>query len=192
MRGIRGGCWVWMACRCMACVEYTPKPRGYVRIEPEVVAYEPLDLPELPFLFEVSQAATVELPDSEATLPMFNLSYPSLHAKVYCSYLPITPASYTEVESESRRLVARLSAGALDRIQEKAYAHPEERVFGSLFLIEGNVASPIQFLLTDSVSHFLRGALYFDCHPNADSLAPAIHYLRQDVVELMQTFQWRR
>ena len=190
MRGIWG--WVWMACLCMACVEYTPKPRGYVRIEPEVVAYEPLDLPELPFLFEVSQAATVELPDSEATLPMFNLSYPSLHAKVYCSYLPITPASYTEVESESRRLVARLSAGALDRIQEKAYAHPEERVFGSLFLIEGNVASPIQFLLTDSVSHFLRGALYFDCHPNADSLAPAIYYLRQDVVELMQTFQWRR
>ena len=82
MRCIRGGCWVWMACLCMACVEYTPKPRGYVRIEPEVVAYEPLDLPELPFLFEVSQAATVELPDSEATLPMFNLSYPSLHAKV--------------------------------------------------------------------------------------------------------------
>ena len=190
MRGIWG--WVWMACLCMACVEYTPKPRGYVRIEPEVVAYEPLDLPELPFLFEVSQAATVELPDKGATLPMFNLSYPSLHAKVYCSYLPITPASYTEVESESRRLVARLSTGALDRIQEKAYAHPEERVFGSLFLIEGNVASPIQFLLTDSVSHFLRGALYFDCHPNADSLAPAIHYLRQDVVELMQTFQWRR
>ena len=192
MRGIWQGCCVLMACLCLACVEYAPKPRGYVRIEPEAVAYQLLDLPELPFLFEVSQAATVELPDEGEALSMLNLSYPSLHAKVYCSYLPVTPASYPEVEAESRRLVARLSAGTLDRIQEKAYTHPEERVFGSLFLLEGNAASPIQFLLTDSVSHFFRGALYFDCHPNADSLAPAIDYLRQDVVELMQTFQWRR
>ena len=65
------------------------------------------------------------------------------------------------------------------------------KVFGSLFLLEGNSASPVQFLLTDSASHFLRGALYFDCRPNADSLAPAIDYLRQDVIELMQTFRWR-
>ena len=191
MKSIGVGCCVWLACLCMACAEYTPKPRGYVRIEPEAVAYQLLDLPELPFLFEVSQAATVELPDGEEALSMFNLSYPALHAKVYCSYLPITRASFPEVEMESRHLVARLSAGALDRIQEKAYAHPEERVFGSLFLLEGNVASPIQFLLTDSTAHFLRGALYFDCRPNADSLAPAIDYVRQDVIELMQTFRWR-
>lgn len=191
MNGIRRGYCVMMACLCVACVEYTPKPRGYVRIEPEAAVYRLLDLPELPFLFEVSQVATLELPEEQDTLLLFNLSYPSIHAKVYCSYLPITRSSFPETEMESRFLVARLSAGALDRIQEKAYAHPEVRVFGSLFLLEGNSASPIQFLLTDSASHFLRGALYFDCRPNADSLAPAIDYVRQDVIELMQTFRWR-
>ena len=191
MKSIGVGCCVWLACLCMACAEYTPKPRGYVRIEPEAVVYQLLDLPELPFLFEVSQAVTVELPDGGEALPMFNLSYPSLHAKVYCSYLPITRETYPEAEEESRRLVARLSATTPDHIQEKAYAHPEERVFGSLFLLAGNSASPIQFLLTDRTAHFLRGALYFDCRPNADSLAPAIDYVRQDVVELMQTYRWR-
>ena len=191
MRGIWGGCCCLMACLSMACVDYTPKPRGYIRIEPEVTGYQLLDLPEWPFLFEVSRSATIELPAEKGTLPMFNLSYPALRAKIYCSYLPITSISYPEAEAESRRLVARLSVTSSDRIQEKAYAHPEVSVYGSLFLLEGNVASPIQFLLTDSVSHYLRGALYFDCRPNADSLAPVIDYVRQDVIELMQTFRWR-
>ena len=122
---------------------------------------------------------------------MVNLSYPSLHAKIYCSYLPITQATFPEAEAESRRLLYRLSATSPDRLQQKPYAHPEVKVFGSLFLLEGNTASPIQFLLTDSTTHFLRGALYFDCRPNADSLAPAIDYVQQDVIELMQTFRWR-
>lgn len=191
MKRIWGGCCACLAALCLACVDYTPKPRGYVRIEPAVAAYQLFDLPELPFLFEVSQVAKVELPEEQQALPMVNLSYPSLHAKIYCSYLPITRASFPEAEAESRRLVYRLSATTSDRIQEKAYAHPEVKVFGSLFLLEGNTASPIQFLLTDSTTHFLRGALYFDCRPNADSLAPAIDYLWRDVIELMQTFRWR-
>ena len=191
MRGFwRGSCCL-IACLCMGCVDYTPKPRGYVRIEPEASSYQLLDLPKWPFLFAVSQSAKVELTTEQDSLPMFNLFYPTLHAKIYCSYLPVTPSSYPEAEAESRRLAVRLCASPSDRIQEKAYTHPEVSVYGSLFLLEGNTASPIQFLLTDSVSHCLRGALYFDCHPNADSLAPAIDYLRQDVIELMQTFRWR-
>lgn len=191
MKVIWGVCCACLAGICLACVDYTPKPRGYVRIEPAVAVYQLCDLPELPFLFEVSQVAKVELPEEQQGPSMVNLSYPSLHAKIYCSYLPITQATFPEAEAESRRLVYRLSATSPDRIQEKAYAHPEVKVFGSLFLLEGNTASPIQFVLTDSTTHFLRGALYFDCRPNADSLAPAIDYVQQDVIELMQTFRWR-
>ena len=36
---------------CISCVEYTPKPRGYVRIEPSKAQYKPLDLSYLPFGF---------------------------------------------------------------------------------------------------------------------------------------------
>ena len=42
---------------CISCVEYTPKPRGYVRIEPSKAQYKPLDLSYLPFNFDVSQTA---------------------------------------------------------------------------------------------------------------------------------------
>ena len=185
------GCCALMATVSLSCVDYAPKPRGYMRIEPQAPCYQVLDLPELPFLFEVSQAVTIELPETMAQ-PMFNLSYPDMHAKLYCSYLPITRISYPEAEAESRRLVARAAGATVASIQERAYAHPEVAVYGSLFLLPGDAASPVQFLLTDSVAHFLRGALYFDCRPNADSLAPAIDYIRQDMMEMMQTFRWRR
>lgn len=187
---LRWGCCL-MAGVGLSCVDYTPKPRGYVRIEPEEATYAPFDVPSLPFRFALSRAVTVEWPEKAARQPMFNLVYPVLGARIYCSYLPISRATFPEVESESRRLVARSSTLPAGRIREQAYLHPEESVFGSLFLLDGGDASPIRFMLTDSVSHFFRGALYFDCHPNADSLAPAIDYVRHDVVELMQTFQWR-
>ena len=53
---------------CISCVEYTPKPRGYVRIEPSKAQYKPLDLSYLPFNFDVSQTAVIEVPDQRRVL----------------------------------------------------------------------------------------------------------------------------
>ena len=90
---------------CISCVEYTPKPRGYVRIEPSKAQYKPLDLSYLPFNFDVSQTAVIEVPDQKKGVTGLNISYPELEAKLYCSYLPITPASLVTVETESRSFV---------------------------------------------------------------------------------------
>lgn len=176
---------------CISCVEYTPKPRGYVRIEPIKAEYQSLNKIDLPFDFQVSKVAIVELLAESTKVNGLTLVYPELGAKVYCSYLPITPASFATVEADSRSFVAR-QLKPETRISEKAYTNPEARVYGSLFLLDGDLASPVQFLLTDSTTHFFRGALYFDCKPNADSLAPAVRYIRDDIIELMQTFSWSK
>jgi gliding motility-associated lipoprotein GldD len=61
-----------------------------------------------------------------------------------------------------------------------------------LFDIRGlGVASTYQFYLTDSIRHFVRGALYFDGPPNNDSLAPVIEFLKLDIDHLLNTFKWR-
>ena len=44
---------------------------------------------------------------------------------------------------------------------------------------------------TDSTEHFFRGALYFNCQPNQDSIAPMLDYMREDIVRLMESFEWR-
>lgn len=180
---------------CVSCLrstkEYTPKPRGYFRIELPQASYQVLPLDSLPYSFNVSQLATVELPEAGSHEGWINLSYPLLKVKVYCSYLPVTPSKLQTMEDESRLLVSRQAKQA-NAVKEQAYSNPGERVYGSLFLLDGESPSPVQFMLTDSVSHFFRGALYYDCVPNADSLAPVTDYLRKDIIELIQSFTWKK
>ncbi len=171
----------------VSCREYTPKPLGYFRIEPDTPRYAPLVL-DRPYTFHISQL--VEADTLLAEKGWLTLSYPSLNVKVYCSYFPITASLLPEMEKEARDFVVR-HAKSVDQIQEQVYANPEAHVFGSLFLLDEAAASPIQFMLTDSSSRFFRGAVFYGGATNADSLAPVYTYLQRDVIALIETFTWR-
>ena len=68
----------------------------------------------------------------------------------------------------------------------------ETRVFGKVYSIEGDVATNIQFSVTDSVKHVLAGALYFYTKPNYDSIIPAIRYIEKDMMHLVETIEWNK
>lgn len=174
-----------------SCAEYTPKPRGYFRIEPPAPRYVTIPVDEYPFSFRISSLVTIEMPLAGDPLGWINLSYPSLQAKIYCTAFPIIPAGLHTAMEESRTLVVRQSKGA-GRIKEQAFENPDEKVYASLFLLDGDAASPIQFTITDSVSRFFRGSLLYNTTVNADSLAPVTQYLQADIVELIQSFSWKK
>ena len=60
----------------------------------------------------------------------------------------------------------------------------------TIFEIKGAVASPYQFITTDSVKNFLRVALYLDVPIENDSIAPVINYLKDDVNQILNTLTW--
>lgn len=181
---------LFLACLLSACTHYTPKPRGYMRLEPPRAVYLPAGDMLLPYRFNHSRLAVVQPVAASGPAGGINLSYPSLNARIYGSYLSLSPLRLEEALEECRRLVER-EARQASSLTIKAYSHPEAGVYGSLFLLEGDVASPIQFVLTDSVSRLFRGALYYDCRPNADSLAPLTTYLSRDILEFIQSFSWK-
>ena len=185
----RGLAIVLSALSLTACVDYTPKPRGYFRIEPAAPTYSLYVNPRFPFEFHLSDQATA-LPAPADSLPWLNLVYPALEARVYCGYWAMGEGDFPRLEAESRVLVER-SARDLRMVRERAYENPERRVYGSLFLVDGPSASPAQFYLTDSARHFFRGALYFDQAARPDSLRPVVDYLLNDLVELIETFNWK-
>ena len=74
----------------------------------------------------------------------------------------------------------------------KDYINDQNKVFGTLHDITGNAASQIQFHITDSTDHFIKGALYFNTKPNYDSLLPAVHHIKKDILHLMETLQWKK
>ena len=168
----------------------SPKPRGFFRIELPQAQYMDLSLDDLPCSFNVSQLVTVELPPVETSVNWINLSYSTLNARIYCSYHLITPADLPILENECRELVSKNVRHA-EIITEQLFENAEMQVYGMLFRIEGETVSPIQFMLTDSTTRFFRGALYYECKPNVDSLAPVTQYLNENVIELMQSFQWK-
>ena len=77
------------------------------------------------------------------------------------------------------------------RMDRERVLRDSVRVFGTLFSVEGDVASPFVFYLTDSTDNFLYGSLYFDAPPNADSLAPVTARLREDLHHFATTLHWR-
>ncbi|MDR0743007.1 MAG: gliding motility protein GldD [Tannerella sp.] len=169
----------------------TPKPKGYLRIDLPEAQYVAFDRSEWPFGFHISTQTVIEIPSEDSSLYWLNIDYPALHAKIYCSYRAITPLSLPEYENECRRLVEG-TAGNSDAINEKSYENRERRVYGALFRIEGETASPVQFMLTDNTSVFFRGALYYQYSANTDSLAPVTEYILRDITELIQSFYWKK
>lgn len=94
-----------------------------------------------------------------------------------------------EFMEETRTLAYKHSIKA-NAIQEQVFMNPGENVYGLIYKIEGNAASPMQFFLTDSTNHFLRGALYIRDVPNIDSLKPVIDFLEPDIIRLIETTTW--
>jgi gliding motility-associated lipoprotein GldD len=77
-------------------------------------------------------------------------------------------------------------------IRDSVVINKDKNVFGLVYFLDGEgVASPLQFYLTDSTEHFLRGSLYFNTYPNNDSLQPVIDFITDDVRHLIQTLKWK-
>ena len=167
-----------------------PKPYGYVRLTMPDTCYADAVPAGYPYRFDVSCHAEVRpVSDEQGGQYWIDLHYPALNATVHCSYQPVR-GNLRELTDDAIRFVYRHSSHA-SSIPEQGFVHAEARVYGVLFDLEGNTASSMQFFVTDSVRHFFRAAVYCDCVPNADSLAPVYDYLHKDVVRMVESFEWR-
>ena len=60
-----------------------------------------------------------------------------------------------------------------------------------MFKLEGEVFSQYQFYTHDTITNFLRGALYFETATKNDSLKPIIEYVKDDINHLVNTLEWK-
>jgi gliding motility-associated lipoprotein GldD len=171
--------------------QYLPKPLGYNRLALPVPEYH--SLPDsLPYSFEYSKHARL-LDDSSAINEPYwiELYYPMLMSNIHITYKRL---------NNNKKLLKELSDDAYrltSKHQIKAYAINEvitKTPSGKTAVIaelEGEVPSQFQFTITDSTKNFLRGALYFNTKVQNDSLAPAIEYMKKDIMHLINTLEWK-
>lgn len=174
-----------------ACDEqYTPKPRGYFRIDMPQHEYVSLDS-TFPYSFEYPEYATIG-PDPFAPDEPYwlNIDFPAFKGRVHLSYKKIDN-NLSEYLEDSRQFVMKHIPKA-SAIDDSLINNRERKVYGLIYFIDGmGAASPCQFFVTDSTTHFVRGALYFDVVPNNDSLAPVIAFINKDIDHMLNTFEWR-
>ncbi len=170
--------------------DFSPKPKGYNRLELPSPSY--IILPDtFPYNFEYSSHATV-FPDSSwmAEPYWIDLYYPSIGASITISYKPVynSADTLTGLLNDAYKLTAKhqIKASSIEEtILKTSYGHT-----AVIVELKGEVPSQFQFFVTDSVTHFLRGALYFDTATKNDSLAPSIEFVKVDIIHMLNTLKW--
>jgi gliding motility-associated lipoprotein GldD len=166
-----------------------PKPHGYYRLSFPGKKYVVYDS-ACPFKFEIpaySQMGKDVYPGAEPC--WLNLNFPSLNATLHLSYKQVNNNLNAYLE-DTYTLASKHQIKA-SGIEEEEIAKRSKKVYGLIYEINGNAASSIQFFLTDSTKHFLRGALYFNAVPNTDSIKPVLEFIRKDIYRMIETFEWK-
>jgi gliding motility-associated lipoprotein GldD len=171
------------------------KKKGFFRIDLPEKKYQVFNQPGYPYTFEYPVYALVTRDTSffedKAGDWWINIDVPQLAGRIYISYKNIRDRNnFDSMVKDAIKMVytqhTEISTGITDSLMQTPNGGE-----GLYFNLSGNTATANQFFLTDSTKHFLRGALYFDATPNADSLRMVNDFLKQDLLHLINTLKWK-
>jgi gliding motility-associated lipoprotein GldD len=167
-----------------------PKPRAYFRLTFPKKEYVNYDNGDCPFSFEMPAYSKMNADKEQGAEPCWlNLDFPTFNGRLHLSYKPVNGNINGYLE-QTYTMAAKHQIKA-SGIEEQLVSKTANHVYGLIYNIEGNAASSIQFFLTDSVHHFIRGAFYFNAVPNTDSTKPVVEFIQKDIQHMIETFQWK-
>lgn len=173
-----------------------PKPRAYPRVHyPERTGMQQFGSPDCPFAFELPDYYEIERKgtyfEEDVEQPCWgnNLHLPGLNGTLYLTYKPLGPDQRLMTLTEQAYRLTFTHASRADYI-EPVQIDNGHGVFGLLYYVGGDAASQLQFFATDTVEHFLRGTWNFRTQPNADSLAPVVRFVTEDIQGMLASMRW--
>ena len=171
--------------------DYSPKPRGYFRINFPKKEYQQYT-EGCPFAFEYPVYSNIEPDKTQMAKPCWqNIQFPQFNATLHLSYEAIhSRKEFDQLVEDAHKLSFKHTVKATS-IDEGIIRYPDRKLYGIYYTIDGNAASSAQFFLTDSTRHYLRGALYFNSEPRLDSIQPVLKFIKQDVDVMIKTFKWK-
>ena len=192
---------------------YTSKKKGYFHISLPQHSYVSFDTTGFPYSFEYPVYANIIKDstyfDSSPESPYWiNIDFPNLNARIFLSYKQIGGKAMYKIKQADGSYRDSVGINQFDRMVNDAFNLTNKNqavttsikdglfltrngITGVSFKVGGNAATAKQFFLSDTSTHFLRGALYFDATPNADSLKPVQDFLQADIDHLLNSFRWK-
>ena len=191
---------------------YTSKKKGYYKIDFPERSYQLFNEVGVPYSFEYPSYATIVKDstyfDSTPENPYWrNIDFPQFNARIFLSYKIIGGRATYKIKQADGSYKDSSGINYFDKMVNDAFNltnknesvassikdslfTTKNNVTGIFFRVGGNAATARQFFMSDTANHFLRGALYFDSTPNADSLKPVQDFLQVDIDHLINSFRW--
>jgi len=205
------GCLLMLLMACNS--NYTSRKKGYFKIDLPEHQYQVFNKQEFPYSFEYPVYATViqdstyfdSTPENNYWI---NLDFPAFNARLFMSYKIIGGLAPYKIKQADGSYKDSLGVNQFDLMVNDAFNLTNKNdviassikdslirnpngISGVFFKVGGNAATASQFFLSDTTKNFIRGALYFDATPNADSLRPVQEFLRKDLEHLISTFEFK-
>ncbi len=172
-----------------------PRPHQYPKIEFPDRTYTFFENEECPFTFVIPDYAKLvkkELlfDDIKANPCWFDLELSLFAATIHFSYYAIGSSfNLDKLINDAFTMASKHNVKASFR--EEFIIKNQSNSSGLIFKINGPVATPYQFYITDSTHHFLRGSLYFNEKINIDSISPIVEYVELDIDKMLNSLQWQ-
>lgn len=192
---------------------YTSKKKGWYSINFPARAYTIFNKEGYPYQFEYPIYANIvkdstyfdSTPENNFWV---NIDFPTFNARIFLSYKIIGGKAIYKIKQQNGSYKDSTGINQYDRMVNDAYTLTNKNeavatsirdsvfntangVTGVFFKVGGNAATSKQFFISDTSRNFLRGALYFDATPNADSLKPVHDFLQKDIEHLINSFKWK-
>ena len=171
---------------------FLPKQSAYLRLDYPKPEYKLIDDKDFPFFFEantiLSEISDIDI--NPASID-FIINYNQLNAQINFQYKNVNSNEKLNAYILDLKSTIETHSMMANSVKIKDYSLKEKNIFGRIFDLSGNVASPYQFYLTDSINNIISGLVYFNIKPNYDSILPAINYIENDIIHLIESFDWK-
>ena len=171
---------------------FLPKQSAYLRLDYPKPEYKLIDDKDFPFFFEANTRLS-EISDIDINLRSidFIINYNQLNAQINFQYKSVNSSEKLKAYILDLKSTIETHSMMANSVKIKDYSLKEKNIFGRVFELSGDVASPYQFYLTDSTNNIISGLVYFNIKPNYDSILPAINYIENDIIHLIESFDWK-
>lgn len=192
---------------------YSSKKTGYFKIALPQHQYQLFNDSNFPYRFEYPVYANIiqdssyfdSKPENDYWI---NVDFPEFDARIFLSYKIIGGKTTFKIKQTDGIYKDSIGINYFDKMVNDAFNLTNKNdviatsindsliltpnhITGVFFKVAGNAATAKQFFLSDTTHHFIRGALYFNTTPNADSLKPVQDHLQKDIEHLINTFSWK-
>ena len=166
-----------------------PKQDAYLRIEfnePNYLIYKSQNS-KINFLYNARSSSLK--PTSARTI---NLDYKKLGMSLDLSFDKLNDETELINYLRDFNLLLDTHTKRSNGFLIKEFENRNYSTYGKLYELRGDVASPIQFFLTDSINNFIHGSLNMTVKSKYDSIYPSVQYIKNDILVFFESINLKK